>query len=209
MIAFIIIICRRKLADYFLQWASIVLVVGMAFRVAMFIITVSVYSYAESSNQTYGYLQLELQVFYFTVPYYLFLMVTFGLLFSAHSSYKSLRNGIFPDLRERDGILRPVSLQATFGLKMTTRCRYLFLLAVITFLVIVEQCLIIFGSDNKYKEGRIFSTPVRLSIWGCEVTLFIIQILVLIAGYAVLTAYIKLYRARPKCISGAQCDDKD
>ena len=149
MVAFIIIICRRKLADYFLQWAAIVLVVGMAFRVAMFIITVSVYSYAASSDETYEVLQLELQVFYFTVPYYLFLMVTFGLLFSAHSSYKSLRNSIFPDLREHDGILRPVSLQATLGLKMTTRCRYLCLLALITVLVLLEQCLIIFGSDNK------------------------------------------------------------
>ena len=43
MIAFIIIVCRRKLADVFLKWSAGVLVIGMAFRVAMFIITFSVY----------------------------------------------------------------------------------------------------------------------------------------------------------------------
>ena len=110
----------------------------MAFRVAMFIITVSVYSYAEDSDLTYEVLQLELQVFYFTVPYFLFLMVTFGLLFSAHSSYKDLRNSIFPELRRHDGILRPVSLQATLGVKVNTRKRYLWLLALITMLVLTE-----------------------------------------------------------------------
>ena len=52
MIAFIIILCRRRLADFFLKWSASVLVIGMAFRIAMFIITVYVYDYASTSDQT-------------------------------------------------------------------------------------------------------------------------------------------------------------
>ena len=90
-------------------------------------------------------MQLEIQVFYFTMPYYLFLMVTISLLFSAHSSYKDLRNSIFPQLRASDGILRPVSL-SRLGVRLTTRRRYICLLALMATLLLTETSLIIFGS---------------------------------------------------------------
>ena len=144
-VAFIIIVCRRRLADSFLKWSAGVLVVGMAFRVAMFIITVSVYKYAVTSDESYHGLQLEIQVFYFTMPYYLFLMVAISLFFSAHSSYKDLRNSVFPQLRANDGILRPIPL-SRFGIKLTTRRRYICLLAFMVTLLLTEAFLIIFRS---------------------------------------------------------------
>ena len=79
------------------------------------------------------------------MPYYLFLMVNISLLFSAHSSYKDLRNSIFPQLRATDGILRPVSL-SRLGIRMSTRRRYICLLAIIATLLMTETFLIVFGS---------------------------------------------------------------
>ena len=38
-------------------------------------------------------------------------------------------------------------------------------------------------------------------IWICEVLLYLIQCFVLLAGYAILTSYLRMVRARPTCIS--------
>jgi len=43
MVAFIIILCRRQFKDYFLKWSVGMLIAGMGFRVAMFLITLGVY----------------------------------------------------------------------------------------------------------------------------------------------------------------------
>lgn len=85
LIAFTIVWCRRKIDDFYLKSSIIFLVCAMAMRTCMSgIFSVVLITKRDDENvEQMRLLLLKMQVFSFTIPYYLFFMVSTSLLFSA------------------------------------------------------------------------------------------------------------------------------
>lgn len=146
------------------------------------------------------------------MPYYLFFMVTVSVLFSSHSSYKSLRNSLFPHLHANDSILRPVSLSSTCGLHISTWRRYICLQTTIVTLVAINCTVILFGCNKDMKEeeeGNMYSGWEKGIIITCEVLLYCIQIFALSAGLAILRSLYRASKAKPTCVSKKCREDDD
>ena len=75
------------------------------------------------------------------MPYYFFFMVLLSLFFSAHMFYTSLRNILFPQLRESDDNYRPVKLNQV--IRVSTRKRFRVLLVLISALLLTFTILVL------------------------------------------------------------------
>ena len=105
LVTYIIILCRRKISDYFLRLCAWLLMAAINLRISMSTITSLVYYLTietDSSETDMRLTMLKLQVFEFTVPYYCFLMITVTLIVSAISFYLNLRNLLYPELEAQD-----------------------------------------------------------------------------------------------------------
>ena len=101
-VAFLVVVCRRKIEDYYLRYSIIFLVASMALRTLMCMVIVITVIVADENEDSLKLLEFKLQVIQFSVPYYFFFMVFVALFFSAHTFYTGLRNALFPQLREND-----------------------------------------------------------------------------------------------------------
>ena len=76
----------------------------MLMRTSMSLIIMFEFLLTDSYNQSFGYFELKLYVLTYQMPYYFFMMVTVALLFSAHTFYTSIRELLFPELKDDDGV---------------------------------------------------------------------------------------------------------
>ena len=102
LVAFIVLICYRKISDYYLKLCIGLLFASMFIRIFLCLMTTVWYRHADRNNKldgiNYDLFSLKTQVFQFTIPYYFFFMVTASGFFSAFTFYKGLRNTLFPQL---------------------------------------------------------------------------------------------------------------
>ena len=86
-ITFIVILCKRKIEDFYLKWLIIILFASILLRILMSGIAAILYNAAieSSSNGIISdrLLALKLQTIEFSLPYYFYLMVTVTITFSA------------------------------------------------------------------------------------------------------------------------------
>ena len=104
VIAFLVALYFRKIEDFYLNATIAFLVTTMVIRVFMCGIIMLLIHLSKSNNNSEELLQMKVQFFQFTLPYYLFLMVTNSLLFSAFTFYKGIRNMCFPQLEQKDKV---------------------------------------------------------------------------------------------------------
>ena len=93
LIAFIIVLCRRKIEDFYLRWSLWVLFAAMGLRTVLSLILVVINWRDDSTNMLKN---LKIEVVAFVLPYYFFLVVMVSLLFSAHTFYIKLRDFLYP-----------------------------------------------------------------------------------------------------------------
>ena len=102
LITFIVILCKRKIEDYYLRWCAIILLNTIILRILMSTIVFWMFyvgANEDPTRQEYAILQFKLQTVEFSIPYYFYLMVTVALCISALSFYTGLRDLLFPGLR--------------------------------------------------------------------------------------------------------------
>ena len=141
LIAFCILLCFRRIEDYYLRRSLGFLIASMSLRVAMFVIILMVLVIGEEKQQNFILVELKLQVFQFILPHYFFLMVITSLLFSVHSFYTSLRSVLFPQLRADDDEYRSVSLNRIYY--VSTKRRFMILNSFIFLLLTIFTTLIL------------------------------------------------------------------
>lgn len=86
-ITFIVILCKRKIEDFYLKWLIIILFASLLLRILMSGIA-AIMLKAALANLSNGemsdrLLALKLQTVEFSLPYYFYLMVTVTITFSA------------------------------------------------------------------------------------------------------------------------------
>ena len=107
LIGFVIILCKRKVEDFYLKWCAIIIMMSMAVRVTICFIAGTLYmqnakATTDKSENSQSLMMLKIQEFEFCMPLYFFVMVTVTIIFSALSFYVGLRDLLFPDLAAKD-----------------------------------------------------------------------------------------------------------
>ena len=124
LLVYIVILCRRKISDYYLRWCMWLLMITICLRVSMSSIVSIIYyvSYEiDDSEAEMRLIMLKLQVFEFSMPYYCVLMITVTLIVSAISFYLNLRNLLYPVLEAED------QLNESWHQKINIKVRFFFI----------------------------------------------------------------------------------
>lgn len=205
LISFVVVLCARKIEDYYLQKSIGFVIAAMALRLSMCIIVVIIFDTADTEGTSYGLFELKASIVQFTVPYFCFLMVSTSLLFSAHTFYVSLRHLLFPELKANDVDFQPVKKIVPIN----SRMRFLFMQS-LTCLLLVIFAVTAFTNHNT-RNVQTFSNFSKGVLWTCEVCLYLIQVCVLIGGFFVFFRLRRLSKAKPRCnlcpVDSQSCDE--
>ena len=95
-IVFLIVLCLRKIKDYYLKHSIVFYIIAMGMRVLLcvMLVTILLMSNEREANQTL--VELKMSFVQFQLPYYLFILVGTAVLFSMHTFYTNLRRFLFP-----------------------------------------------------------------------------------------------------------------
>ena len=186
LFSFLIVLCRRKIEDYYLRWSIITFIVAMALRVGMSFIVIAIYA-SDNDKDSESIVELKFSLFSFSLPYYSFLMVTVSLLFSALEFYHDVKNLIYPTLETRETCLTRVK---------ASKWRFLATQTVI-FLALFFQVLVVSFKSEMKNEDTLFGTIELTVLIVCEVILYTMQVIVLVLSYNVFFNLVKMNKAEP------------
>ena len=146
-------------------------------------------------------------------------MVLISLLFSAHTFYVGMRKTLFQNLRSeaivnanQDDNFQPAKEKSFVeNLRMSSRKRFLCLLAFIIVLLLTFSILILVQDKPNFKANEhIFSMGGKVVLGICEGSLYLVQLGAIIGGVWVFYCRIrKLNKTRPVCPTNACTDDDE
>ena len=149
-IALIIVVCRRKIEDFYLRWSLWVLFAAMGLRIVMSSILIYIYAHTNLEHESAENLaNAKFEVCNFTLPYYFFLMVMVSLLFSAHTFYIKLRDLLYPQL---------LNVESRMKYLQPSKVRYFVLQGIISTILLIFVLIISLkegaeDADQLFKEG--------------------------------------------------------
>lgn len=148
-------------------------------------------------KSSFELLELKIATLVFEIPYYLYLMVTVALLFSAHNFYVGIRRLLFPHLKEHDDNFTPVQVVKLD--KLTTKRRFYILQGLIAGLLSV-MTIVILVYDQEGVDSHISLLSVSgITVSICATCLYLLQILILTGSIWILMRIDNLRTARPTC----------
>ena len=193
LIVYIVILCRRKISDYYLRQCMWLLMTTICLRVGMSSIVAVIYkiSYEKDDNEAeMRLIMLKLQVFEFSMPYYCFLMISVTLIVSAISFYLNLRNLLYPVLEAED------QLNESWHQKINIKVRYYFIQGSI-FTMISVFCIFVVAQTEPNSTEMIFGDGERIFLYIFLGLLYIMTFLVVFTGFAVIYKLIIMHRSKP------------
>ena len=91
-----IILCIRKLNDFYLRSCIGFVCIAMFLRLAQILIFYVLWDNKQMYDDSAQTLEMKMSVFEYTVPVYIFQTVMLAMLFSAHTMYTTAEGQLFP-----------------------------------------------------------------------------------------------------------------
>ena len=212
LVAFSILLCFRKVEDYYLKQTFGYLIAAMVMRLVICMIMVIIFNRIAENSESYQLLELQVSLWEYSIPVYFFLMVTIALLFSAHTFWRSLHEILVPrhlqknaNDDERDNAFQDV----TDFTKLTNTWNKFWLLQSLIILVLAIYIVIVMTSHLDGVDSEINRSDWRAIVCSlCWWILFAVQVLVLVGALFVHHNLRELSRVRPVCSSGL-CSETD
>ena len=98
ILSFLVVLCRRKIEDFYLRQSMLFLVASMALRTLMCMVIIIAVIAADENDVSFPLLNFKLQVVQFSLPYYCFLMISVTLIVSSMQFYVNLRALLYPEI---------------------------------------------------------------------------------------------------------------
>ena len=204
-IAFLIVLCFRRVEDYFLKRTIGLFIIAILLRVVMCIIMFAIFVDVVEKKSSFELLELKIATLVFEIPYYLYLMVTVALMFSAHNFYVGIRRLLFPHLRENDDNFTPVQIVKLD--KLTTKRRFYIIQGLIAGLLSVMTIVVLIYHQEGVDSHLNLLSASGIAVSICATCLYLLQILILAGSIWILMRIDNLRTARPTCPNDTCTDD--